>query len=132
MKQIELEPDAYRVTGRKRLVRSILHKPVFMTISTALGIWCAVPLFLGQVPNWDTLPTWGLWLAFAGWPVAIAFAVLVVVTDVDDRQVEIASPKHRLPQAPSRAAQREAPDVYSQVRRISEVPPASQGSRSQK
>lgn len=92
MKQIELEPGAYRETGRQRLVRSILHRPVFMTISTALGVWVAVAIgVLQQFNGFGRSPEWALWTLYPAFVAVPAFFLFVALAD-NDRAIEAAGP----------------------------------------
>lgn len=84
MKQIDLEPEAYRVSGRQRLVRSILHKPVFMTISTVLGVWVAIAIgVLQQVNGFGRSPEWALWALYPSFVVVPAFFLFAALADND-------------------------------------------------
>lgn len=82
MKQIDLEPEAYRETGKARLIRSILHKPVFMTISTILALWTVSPLFATGGGAFEP-PLWLAALSALGLPLSVAFGVFVVLNDAD-------------------------------------------------
>lgn len=105
MKQIDLEPSEYRESGRARIIRSILHKPVFMTISTVLGVLCTAPWFLGGFISmgWP-IPDWTGPLSFAPWVLAVCFAVFAIVMD-DDRvareRSQVAQPTPVEGQAPA-------------------------------
>lgn len=84
MKQIDLEPGAYRESGRQRLVRSILHKPVFMTISTVLGVWVAIAWGAAQVyDGFGRVPSEVAVLLFPSFPVAAAFFIFAALVDQD-------------------------------------------------
>lgn len=84
MQQIDLEPEAYRVTGRQKLVRSVLHKPVFMTISTILGIWVAAAIGVPRVSNGVfEVPAWLMYCLWPSLVVTPAFFIWAVLNDQD-------------------------------------------------
>lgn len=84
MKQIELEPEAYRVSGRSRLVRSILHKPVFMTIATVLGVWVALAIGVLQQSNgFGRSPEWAFWALYPSFIAMPAFFLFAAIADND-------------------------------------------------
>ena len=84
MQQIDLEPGAYRETGRQRIIRSILHKPVFMTISTVLGLWFAASLGLPQLAEGVfVIPDWGYIALALSWVVVPVFFIWAVLNDRD-------------------------------------------------
>lgn len=84
MKQIDLEPESYRVSGRDRIVRSILHKPVFMTIATILGVWVAVTLgVVFQYDGFARVPSWAFWTLYPSLALFPAFFVFVALMDED-------------------------------------------------
>lgn len=90
MKKIDLEPDGYRETGRARLVRSILHKPVFMTISTVLGVWVAVSIGVVQQSNgFGRSPEWAFWTLYPSFVLMPAFFLFAALAD-DDRTTSVA------------------------------------------
>lgn len=87
MKQIDLEPEAYRLTGRQRIVRSILHKPVFMTVSTVLAVWFAASIGVPKVSQgvFD-VPDWLFLALMLSWIVAPAFFIWAMLNDGDRTQ----------------------------------------------
>ena len=89
--QIDLEPTAYRETGKARIIRSILHKPVFMTISTVLALWVACSLGVPQIAegNFEIPLPWAVFLLLS-WVVAPAFFIWAIFNDGD--RVEPAPP----------------------------------------
>lgn len=93
MNQIDLEPQAYRVTGRARVVRSILHKPAFMTIATVLGVWVAVTLgVVFQVKGFGRLPDWAAWTLLPSLAFASAFLIFATLVDEDKAIPDIEPP----------------------------------------
>lgn len=93
MNHIDLEPHAYRETGRARLVRSILHKPVFMTISTVLGVWCAVTIgVVMQSKGFGRVPEWAVWMLLPSLAVSPAFLIFAALVDEDKAIPDIGTP----------------------------------------
>lgn len=81
---IDLEPAAYRETGRQRLIRSILHRPVFMTISTALGLWVAACFSIPTLADGVfAIPVWMAWCLLASLPTTAIFFVWAALNDQD-------------------------------------------------
>ena len=98
VKQIDLEPERYRVRGRSRIIRSVLHKPVFMTISTALGAWVA--LTLGVVYQYEGFARVPYGLALWLYPsllVAPAFFLWAALNDEDRPEPASRDRKARAP-----------------------------------
>lgn len=103
--QIDLEPERYRETGRARLVRSILHKPVFMTISTLLGVWIAIALgVVSASKGFMRVPEWAVWTLYPSFAFGIAFLVFAVLNDED--RAELPQSSTEADQARSLAASR--------------------------
>ncbi len=84
MKQIDLEPEEYRETGRARLIRSILHKPVFMTITTVLAVWVAITWGVTkQYGGILRVPDWVYFTLYPSVFVSIAFGIFCILNDAD-------------------------------------------------
>lgn len=91
MKQIDLEPDAYRESGKAKLVRSILHKPVFMTLSAIFGVWVALALGSASVSGgFLRVPEWVVWAFYPSLILAPAFFLFCALND-EDRQEPLQS-----------------------------------------
>lgn len=121
MKQIDLEPGAYRESGRQRLVRSILHKPVFMTISTVLGVWVAIAVGAAHVyKGFGRVPLEvAVWL-FPSIPITAAFFIFAALVDQDPvaeapasskSQSRLAAQRARLSAGQSRKASQGSKDL---------------------
>src|SRR5690554_1221171 len=105
--QIDLEPGKYRETGRARIVRSILHKPVFLTISTLLGAWVALALGVAQASGgFGRVPDWAAWTLYPSFAVGLLFLVFCVVTDGDREERPAPAGK---PLAPAKRVASQAP-----------------------
>lgn len=100
------------MTGRARLVRSILHKPVFMTISTALGVWVAITMgVVYQFDGFARVPGELAWFLYPSLLAAPAFGLFVVLNDEDRLEQSVQAPTKPL------------------LAKRSSVPPAGRGQR---
>lgn len=106
MKQIDLGPENYRESGRQRVIRSILHKPVFLTISAVLGAWVASAIGVAmQYDGFARAPQWAMFWLYPSLLLAPAFWIFAALVD-GDRVVTAEPPKGAKPPA-RRAAQRD-------------------------
>lgn len=102
MKQIDLEPHRYRVTGAARLVRSILHRPVFLTISTVLGVWVAAAVGTASASGgFARAPEWAIWTLYPSLVIAPIFFVLCALVDGDRLIAEEQAPERYSSKTPA-------------------------------
>lgn len=73
-------------------MRSILHRPVFMTIAAILGVWVAITWgVVQQSHGFARVPGWAYWVLYPSFVLTPLFFLFAAIAD-NDRIISAAEP----------------------------------------